>query len=210
MNYQKHYDLLINRAKERIIDGYVERHHIIPECIGGSNDPSNIVILTPEEHFLAHILLIKIYPNEYKLFFAVHMMCNGNKKVKRNNKMYGWLRRKCNEALKLNIRKTRKKETRPRKKKSLSEEHRTRISLSMKGRRHKQESLEKMRESQSGKIVSEETKQKMRKPKTNRGPKITNTFEWTCAGCGKQETKRDLKKLREIKYCSYHCFSSHR
>jgi hypothetical protein len=30
------------------------RHHIIPKHIGGSNDPSNIVELTPQEHAEAH------------------------------------------------------------------------------------------------------------------------------------------------------------
>ena len=210
MDYQKHYNLLINKAKARIIDGYVERHHIIPECMGGSNDPDNLVILTPEEHFLAHQLLVKIYPNEHKLLFAVHMMCNGNYKVKRNNKMYGWLRRKCNEALSLNKRKPRKKETKPRKKRTLSEEHKRKIGLVRKGYKHTEKSKQKMSEKQKGKIVSEETKQKMRKPKSNRGPIITNTFTWTCVGCGKQEIKRDLKKLREPKYCSYECFTLNR
>jgi hypothetical protein len=30
------------------------KHHIIPKHAGGSDDPSNIVLLTPEEHALAH------------------------------------------------------------------------------------------------------------------------------------------------------------
>ena len=33
-------------------------HHIIPKSLGGSNDKSNLVLLTPEEHF-AHYYLWK-------------------------------------------------------------------------------------------------------------------------------------------------------
>ena len=38
MNYQKIYDTLINRAKDRIYAGYTEKHHIIPRCMGGNDE----------------------------------------------------------------------------------------------------------------------------------------------------------------------------
>ena len=53
----------------------------------------NIVTLTAEEHFLAHQLLVKIYPDSVSLKFALHMMCYGNGKVKRNNKEFSWIRK---------------------------------------------------------------------------------------------------------------------
>lgn len=92
MDYQKIYNQLIERAKNRVINSYTESHHIIPKCLGGSNLKENLVDLTPEEHYVAHQLLVKIYPDNKKLIFAAHMMTvnNGN----RNNKTYGWLRRK--------------------------------------------------------------------------------------------------------------------
>jgi hypothetical protein len=43
----------------RVLDEYVERHHVIPRALRGSNDPSNVVVLTFREHFLAHWLLTK-------------------------------------------------------------------------------------------------------------------------------------------------------
>jgi hypothetical protein len=89
LNYQKHYDLLIERAKHRAIDGYKESHHIIPECIGGLDIPSNLVNLTPEEHYVAHQLLVKIYPNMHLLVFAAKMMTINNEHTRRNNKTYG-------------------------------------------------------------------------------------------------------------------------
>ena len=40
---------------------YTHKHHIIPRHAGGSNDPSNLVELTTEEHALAHKKLFFIY-----------------------------------------------------------------------------------------------------------------------------------------------------
>lgn len=93
MNHQKHYDLLIERARARVLSGYVEVHHIVPRCIGGSDDKDNLVQLTAEEHYVAHQLLHKIHPHIKGLLFAVISM-SGNRWSGRNNKSYGWVRRK--------------------------------------------------------------------------------------------------------------------
>ena len=64
MNYKKIYDDLIERARcRRIYTESAERHHIIPRSLGGDDSPSNIVILTFREHFIAHLLLFKIHKN---------------------------------------------------------------------------------------------------------------------------------------------------
>lgn len=94
MNYQKHYDALINRAKNRLLEDYCETHHIIPRCMGGTDDPTNLVDLTAEEHYVAHQLLIKIYPNNSKLVFAATAMVMSSDTTIRNNKLYGWIKRK--------------------------------------------------------------------------------------------------------------------
>lgn len=94
MNYHKIYENLIEKAKNRLLEGYQERHHIIPKCMGGSNDRENLVGLTPEEHFLAHQLLVKMYPNNDKLIYACQSMIYHDSKNRINNKMYGWIRRK--------------------------------------------------------------------------------------------------------------------
>lgn len=46
MNYAAHYERLIERAKNRVLEGYRERHHILPRCMGGTNAPDNLVDLT--------------------------------------------------------------------------------------------------------------------------------------------------------------------
>lgn len=75
MNYQRHYNLLIEKARNRVSDVYAETHHIIPRCIGGGDTADNLVKLTPEEHFVAHQILIRIYPNQPKLVMAARYMC---------------------------------------------------------------------------------------------------------------------------------------
>lgn len=95
MDYHLHYDRLISRARARQIDEHTETHHIVPRCVGGNDDLDNLVELTPEEHYTAHLLLCKIYPKSRKLSFAAMMMCAG----RRSNKSYGWLRRRVSVAM---------------------------------------------------------------------------------------------------------------
>lgn len=94
MNYKKIYNSLIDRGKNRILEGYYERHHIIPKCMGGDDSKENLVNLTPEEHYLAHQLLVKIYPENNGLIKAAAIMTVNRS----NNKMYGWIRRRFSEA----------------------------------------------------------------------------------------------------------------
>lgn len=79
MNYEKIYNNLCNRGKLRSknFGSYLERHHIVPTFFfkeskrkhryndgifeGDGNNISNITYLTPREHFIAHVLLTKIW-----------------------------------------------------------------------------------------------------------------------------------------------------
>lgn len=94
MDYKKHYENLIKRSQNRKLDGYKEKHHIIPRCLGGADNEENLVNLTAEEHFVAHQLLVKIYPGNNKLISALSKMCSSSSKNKRNNKWYGWIRKR--------------------------------------------------------------------------------------------------------------------
>jgi hypothetical protein len=98
MNYKHIYENLISRAKCRSINSYVESHHIIPRCMGGDDSTLNLVNLTPEEHYLAHQLLIKIYPDHRGLVKAAVMMALNLNGKRPKNKLYGWLRRRHSET----------------------------------------------------------------------------------------------------------------
>lgn len=199
MNYLKIYNQLIERAQNRQLQCYCEIHHIIPKCIGGSDDPINLISLTPEEHYLAHQLLIKIHPDNHLLLYAAQMMTVSNKNIKSvirtQNKLYGWIKRKVSKSK--SIQRTGYKHTeetkikignahRGRKNKPISEDHKERIreanrarvrkpwaddsrnhmSEIAKKRKPSKESNEKRRQKLLGRTFSEETKQKMRKPKS--------------------------------------------
>lgn len=159
MDYEKHYNALITNAKSRtIIEGYVERHHIIPRCFGGSNDPGNIVKLTAREHFIAHLLLYKMQTTKHakhQMLTAVIMM----KGKVLNSRLYKKARIDfSNTHSKLML------TNHPHKGKPMSIEQREKISMIKKklfsnkerhpmfGKKHSYESIRKNRESNSNTI----------------------------------------------------------
>lgn len=82
MDCQRIYTQLIERAQNRTLKGYTEKHHIIPKCLGGNNDKENLVELTAREHFLCHRLLCEIHPNNPKLWYALFLMAIGKQSIK--------------------------------------------------------------------------------------------------------------------------------
>jgi hypothetical protein len=60
--YTSRYYLIIENAKVRFWDGYTETHHIIPRCLGGSDDKTNLIELNGHEHLVCHLLLRKMLP----------------------------------------------------------------------------------------------------------------------------------------------------
>lgn len=96
MDYQKIYTAFIADRKrvENDVQGYVERHHILPRSLGGSDDPSNVIRLTPEDHFFAHLLLAKIHGG--KMWSPIAFMVGGARRFYRpveSRKSYGWVKR---------------------------------------------------------------------------------------------------------------------
>lgn len=83
MNYSFIYQQLCKSRKSRGLNknklkGYFEKHHILPRCLGGSDKRDNLVLLTAKEHFLAHKLLTKIYPNNRKILYALSAFSMNN------------------------------------------------------------------------------------------------------------------------------------
>ena len=77
MNYKTIYRKL---CESPVTTGYTEKHHIVPRCMGGTDDIDNLVDLSAKGHYLAHKLLTKIHPNNPKLLFAFAMMTVGKDK----------------------------------------------------------------------------------------------------------------------------------
>jgi hypothetical protein len=72
-NAEEKYKILIETArseKRRWEPFKYEEHHILPRCLGGTDEKTNLVLLTVREHFRAHILLADMYPDNGKLSLA--------------------------------------------------------------------------------------------------------------------------------------------
>ena len=98
MNYKNIYNNIISKAQLRDkLDGYTERHHIIPRSFGGSDDDSNIVTLTAREHFLAHYCLWRFSSGiaKYKMAKAFSLMRTSSSRLQNrynNSKLYSNLK----------------------------------------------------------------------------------------------------------------------
>lgn len=106
MNYSKIYNRLVSNKTKRKKDKntYYESHHIIPRCLGGSDEVSNLVLLTAREHFIAHRLLSKIYPQDLNLKLAVLFMASTEtlgEIYKVTSRTYSTLKTEASEARKV-------------------------------------------------------------------------------------------------------------
>lgn len=98
MDYAKIYHAIIDNRKQNLLEGYTEKHHIIPKSLGGTNEKTNLVRLLPREHFICHYLLSKMYRRNtrswHKMNHAFMMMKASNSNQKRyfNSRLYAALR----------------------------------------------------------------------------------------------------------------------
>jgi hypothetical protein len=154
MNYKKIHDSIISRAKNRVLIGYGENHHIIPKCLGGNNKKENLVKLTAKEHWLIHLLLVEIYQNNPKLKLAVRMMSikssDQERKIIKSGKIFerikmeaaqahsevltGVKRKPFTQEHKEKIRKSKLGKVGVNSGKKFTEEHKRNIGLASKGR----------------------------------------------------------------------------
>lgn len=166
MNYKNHYDKLIEKAQHRILpeNVYSERHHIIPKCLGGDNNKTNIVRLLPKEHYIAHLLLFNLYPNNKSLAYSFWMMSNGSKKNKRNyrvsGKIYEEIRNKISSIMKERTPFFQGKKHTEESKQKNRDAHIGKPGTWI-GKRHSDESKQKMSKKAIGKKISLETRKKM-------------------------------------------------
>lgn len=104
--YTKIYFSLIQKRKEDTLsksEVYCETHHITPKSLGGSNETSNLVNLTPREHFIAHRLLTKMTTGlaNRSMWWALHRTLFSGQMI-HNSKDYERTRTQWSEWLKQN------------------------------------------------------------------------------------------------------------
>jgi hypothetical protein len=144
--YLDRYNKFMNALKNQVVEGYTEKHHIVPRSHGGTHDESNIIRLTPRQHYVAHWMLWKAYGKEMTTAFNY---MNG---IKRYGKR---LNSKTFEILKI-------EEIQRQKNKVFSEETRKKMSEAAKARPPASaETNRKIVESRKGYTHSEETRRKL-------------------------------------------------
>lgn len=94
MDFKKCYDAIVARALNDTTrskqTGVFELHHIVPKCLGGGDEASNLVLLTPREHFICHLLLWRNDRSNYRLFASL-LFFKQNTHVK-NSRTYAEIR----------------------------------------------------------------------------------------------------------------------
>ena len=76
LTYEKFINnILETRGRFACGDEYHERHHIVPRCVGGTNEEYNLIDLFAREHFEAHRLLALENPENNGLQYAWWNMC---------------------------------------------------------------------------------------------------------------------------------------
>jgi hypothetical protein len=81
------YIKFINSRPKRIYEKFrVNKHHILPRSMNGTEDFSNLIILTHREHYIAHLILWKCYGGAMVTAFWF-MQFNASTSGKYNNKI---------------------------------------------------------------------------------------------------------------------------
>ena len=177
---QWYYDI-IESARQRKIDGYTERHHIIPDCFfknrtrngpkgwldGYPNNPSNLVRLTGKEHLICHLLLLKMCAGrkpQFQMstaFLRLSVYNETHNPTKLTARMYEIARIKLSDAKKGHSpsTETRRKISEAGKGRIPSEESNRKRSETLKGRKQAPELVAKRAAKLKGRVVSKHTRE---------------------------------------------------
>jgi hypothetical protein len=216
--YTRWYYNIINYAKTRTLDVYTEKHHIIPKSFyidksksgwldGNSEISENKVLLTPEEHFLCHLLLVRMTtgPAKIKMSFALVRLSRSKKlQGKINSRTYGYIKRLHSEAASITQKGVKENYI-------VSKETREKISKSLLGRKLTDNTKSKMKKPKSeshrnnmkGRVIKEETRQKLSKAATGRKTSVETKIKQSISARNKLpisiETREKLSKAKKGK-----------
>lgn len=187
--YTKWYFSIVSKEKLLQRSTYTEKHHIIPKSLGGSNDITNIVILTAKEHFIVHWLLTKMCINDInarKMKYAMRSMSwnkTGNRII--SSWQFELSRKKVSEAAKNRI---------------VSETTRERISIAGKKRFESESNRMSMRKSKLSSPNSkhtDETKKKISSTSKERY-KLEENRRITSKATKKAQNTEEFKRKRSL------------
>lgn len=183
--YQRWYNNLIETRQQRIIPDsvYCERHHIVPRSLEGSDSADNLISLLPKEHFIAHLLLARIYSGSkgMKMVHALRRMLTGHKDQRYvpNSRTYEIVRSlsmsKCSGENNPMFGRT--GELHPswnRKEEIYNQSFKEKISQTSKGRKWTDEQRAKRKEAQIAYWANPENRQRQ----SDRIKKVEKTPEW--------------------------------
>lgn len=101
--YNVWYHNIIRNAREdtSIKQKYFENHHIIPKSLGGSNTKENIVALSPKQHYICHLLLVKMTQgkDKAKMVYAILAMQRSYNHKRYTSKLYDVFRTKYSKCI---------------------------------------------------------------------------------------------------------------
>jgi len=101
--YTKWYYAIIQSAQNRRLEPCtrVEKHHIVPKSLGGGNEASNLVPLTPREHYICHLLLTKMCTGKalHKMIHAAWTMARTRKGIRVTSRTYEVLKEKATKLI---------------------------------------------------------------------------------------------------------------
>jgi nitrate/TMAO reductase-like tetraheme cytochrome c subunit len=178
------YIKLIEWAKFNPPFGMVEKHHIVPRSMGGSNKKENLVALSPRVHFIAHWMLWKAYKNgKMANAFWTMKLCNG---MRLNSKSYEQARIIAIEYM-ASIKRGKK----------ASEATKLKMSLASKGKPRPIEVVEKIRQSHIGKKRSNEAKANM--SKAHVGKKLSDEIKAKMSAAKKGKPPNNMGKVYTMK-----------
>jgi len=186
--YSLIYWKLIERARDRILEGYFERHHVVPRSLGGDDEQENIVTLTAREHFICHCLLVRMTEgrDRQKMSLALWTMARTRRKrIRITSRVFARLRTESASILK------EMHKGKPRG--SFSDEHRSKISSALTKFYSDPANRDAVRKRSTGKRHSQETRAKMSRDRQGQGKGMPSSKGML----GKKHSEETRAKMRE-------------
>ena len=152
------------------------KHHIIPKHMGGTDDSSNLVELTVEEHAEAHRILFEQH-GHWEDYIAWQGLSGriGKEEIIRN------VSRLANLG------------------KTMSESSKEKISKASSGRLHTEESKRKMSLLATGKKPSEETRKKLKESHLGKKQSEETKLKRSLSLSGRKRPQEVIDKIKETK-----------